>query len=62
MGNGGKAPSLFLVIGVMAAIAVACAVRDIHLHHRLHPASVFGGGAPILALPLALVAPRVAWW
>lgn len=54
--------SLFMAIGVMTVIIVACAVRDTRLHHRLHPAFVFGGTAAILALPLALVASHTAWW
>jgi hypothetical protein len=57
-----RAGSLFLAIGVMAAIIVACAVRDARLYRRVHPAFVFGGAAAILALPLALVVSRTAWW
>jgi hypothetical protein len=57
-----RAGSLFLAIGVMAAIIVACAVRDTRLNHRLHPAFVFGGTAAILALPLALVVSHTPWW
>ncbi|HET9818005.1 MAG TPA: hypothetical protein VFP92_02435 [Rhodanobacteraceae bacterium] len=57
-----RAGSLFLAIGVMAAIIVACAVRDTRLNHHLHPAFVFGGTAAILALPLALVVSHTPWW
>ena len=57
-----RAGSLFLAIGVMAAIIVTCAVRDARRHHRLHPAFGFGGLAAILALPLALVISHTAWW
>ena len=56
-----RAGSLFLAIGAMTAIIVACAVRDARLHHRLHPAFVFGGTAAILALPLALIVSHTAW-
>jgi hypothetical protein len=57
-----RAGSLFLAIGVMALIIVACAVHDARLHRRLHPAFVFGGTAAILALPLALVVSHTTWW
>lgn len=57
-----RALSLPLAILALAAIVVTCAVRDARVHHRLHPAFIFGGLAAILALPLALAASHTALW
>ncbi len=57
-----RAASLPVAISVVTALVVACAVREIRQHRRLHPAFALGGLAVILALPLAVVVSHTAWW
>lgn len=57
-----RSASLVLAIGTVALLVLACAVRDVRIHRRLHPAWILGGVPAVGCLPLALVVSQTAWW
>jgi hypothetical protein len=57
-----RAASLFLAIGVEALLVIACVLRDVRVHRRLHPVWILGGIPAVGCLPLALAVSHTAWW
>lgn len=57
-----RAASLFLAIGVEALLVLACVLRDVRVHRRLHPVWILGGIPAVASLPLALAVSHTAWW